>query len=91
MGIFSKFNFITYFVIILGLSIYMSFFVGTHIQIIEDKTITKKGLGPMGTWYSFIIGLSFQIMCEITILIFFINWKECAIKAHEEMLEEKKE
>lgn len=42
----------------------------------------------MGTWYAFITGLGFQFICEITILIFFIDWKECAIKAHEEMIRE---
>ena len=37
----------------------------------------------MGTWWAFIIGLSFQFICEVIILIFFINWKECAEKAYE--------
>jgi hypothetical protein len=56
---FSKFNFITYFVIILGVSIYLSMFTGTHIKLVDNKYIHEKGFGPMGTWYAFIAGLSF--------------------------------
>jgi Na+-driven multidrug efflux pump len=59
MDKFSKFNFVTYFIIILGLSIYMSLYTGEHVVIVDNKQIHKKGFGPMGTWYSFIIGLSF--------------------------------
>lgn len=90
MDKFSKFNFVTYFVIILGLSVYFSFFVGTHIDYLDDKAMHKKGYGPMGTWYAFIIGLSFQFLCEIILLVFFINWEHCAFKAHQEMIEENK-
>ena len=39
MDKFSKFNFITYFVIILGLSVYLSLFTGTHIKLINNKYI----------------------------------------------------
>lgn len=88
---FSKFNFVTYFVIILGLSIYFSFYVGNHIDIMDKNQIPKKGLGLMGTWYAFIIGLSFQFFCEVIILIFVIDWKESAKRAHIEMCEDHKE
>ena len=38
----------------------------------------------MGTWYAFICGLSFQFICEITLLFFFIDWDKCAQAAYEE-------
>lgn len=86
MKSFSKFNFITYFVIILGLSVYFSLYTGHHTYINEDKTIhkQKKGYGPMGTWYAFICGLTFQFICEITLLFFFIDWDKCAQAAFDE-------
>jgi Na+-driven multidrug efflux pump len=81
---FGKFNFITYFVIILGLSIYLCIFTGEHVLLDDGVTTHKKGYGPMGTWYAFIIGLSFQFICEITLLIFVIDWDKCAELAYEE-------
>ena len=69
---FSKFNFVSYFIIILPCTYFLAFHVGEHVTA-EGKTI--KGLGQMGTWYSFMIGLTFQLIMEISLLVFYIDWK----------------
>ena len=59
MEMFSKFNFVTYFVIICPATILLAFYVGEHVTYEHDQIITEKGFGPMGTWYAFIGGLCF--------------------------------
>ena len=59
MDLFSKFNFVTYFVIICPLTAYLAFYTGAHYTMIDGQEQVSFGFGPMGTWYSFIIGLAF--------------------------------
>lgn len=55
---FSVFNFVSYFCIILPLTCLFSFKIGSHT--VDSPTGTSiRGLGELGTWYSFIIGLGF--------------------------------
>ena len=85
MDIFNKFNFISYFLIIVPLSIVLTFYVGkfnAHVDHGWFHTIVKKdGLGQMGVWYAFMAGLSFQLITEIYFIFFSINWAEAAIEA----------
>ena len=59
MEMFSKFNFVTYFIIICPVTVLLAFYVGEHESFHNDKLTSSKGYGPMGTWYAFICGLSF--------------------------------
>ena len=53
---FSYFNFVTYFVIIMPCTYFLAFKVGNHTTS-EGNNV--DGLGQIGTWYSFMIGLGF--------------------------------
>ena len=81
--LFSKFNFVTYFVIILPVSWILALSVGTHTDSVTGKTVS--GQGQMGTWYAFMIGLSFQLTMEIVLLKFYINWDEIAFETCKQM------
>ena len=85
---FSKFNFVTYFIIICPFSILFSLYIGQHENFSNGKSITNQGYGPMGTWYAFILGLNFQLIMEMSLLTFYINWKVCALEVNLEMKED---
>jgi Na+-driven multidrug efflux pump len=57
VDLFSKFNIVTYFVIILPVSSILAFYVGTHTDYTNNKVV--PGEGQMGTWHAFWIGLIF--------------------------------
>lgn len=73
VDLFGKFNFVSYFVIILPLTYVLVFRVGSHI---DETGKTIIGYGEMGVWYSFIVGFVFQLFMEIYFLCFSINWRD---------------
>jgi len=77
-GLFNKINFISYYVLLLPLSILFVFYIGTNENYyMADQ---KRGMGQIGIWYAFIIALSHQIIGQVVFLHFVVDWqKECDI------------
>ena len=83
MTTFSKFNFITYFIIIVPLSVLLSFYVGGHESekhhvLSKHERYIDSGYGQMGVWYAFMIGLCFQNIMEMIYIYFVFDWAEIA-------------
>ena len=74
MDRFSQINFVSYFLIVLPVTWIFVFDVGTHVNTVDNKTL--KGLGEIGTWYAFIIGLGFQLCMQILHINKLFNWNQ---------------
>jgi hypothetical protein len=67
---------VSYYLIILPLAIWFTFYVGTHLKIIADIGLESEaiGMGQIGIWSAFAIGVFLLIIMQQVVILKVADW-----------------